>query len=170
MMTYGTSIQKSTGATTFSLMFGREARLPIDVMFGSPPEEQPASPSQYVLLSRRRLEAAYNCERTQLSLQQRRKKTLYDWASGSEPPLSGANGDSVRTYVRTAWSYIPQMRYRTYFNSMHVQCPCIGLMCITHFMRMQNCKSRDCDEFWLSMRSHGATVATAYRLIANYYS
>ena len=40
MMAYRTSIQESTGATPFSFMFGREAHLPIDVMFGMPPGEE----------------------------------------------------------------------------------------------------------------------------------
>ena len=85
MMAYRTSVQESTGATPFSLMFGREARLPIDVIFGPPPGEKPASPSQYALLLRQRLEAAYHCVRTQLSLQQRRQKTLYDQKASGAP-------------------------------------------------------------------------------------
>jgi len=66
MMAYRTSVQESTGAT-----FGREARLPIDVMFGLPPGEESVSPSHYALLLRRRMEAAYHHVHSQLSLQQR---------------------------------------------------------------------------------------------------
>ena len=47
MMAYRTSIQESIGATPFSLMFGREAHLPNDVMFGMPPGEESVSPSHY---------------------------------------------------------------------------------------------------------------------------
>jgi transposase InsO family protein len=39
MFAYRTSVHETTTATSFSLMFGHEARLPVDVMYGSPPEE-----------------------------------------------------------------------------------------------------------------------------------
>ena len=44
MYAYRTSIQETTGATPFSLMFGREARLPIDLMF-PPPEVDSNKPT-----------------------------------------------------------------------------------------------------------------------------
>ena len=38
MMAYHASVHETTKATPFSLIFGREVQLPIDVMFGKPPQ------------------------------------------------------------------------------------------------------------------------------------
>ena len=44
MLAYRTSIHEATKHTPFSLMFGREVQLPIDVMYGLPSgTEQPAN-------------------------------------------------------------------------------------------------------------------------------
>ena len=89
MMAYHTSVQESTGATPFSLMFGSEAHLPIDVMFGMPPGEESVSPSHYAFLMRQRMEAAYHRVRSQLFLQQRQQKNLYDRKVAGAPYCVG---------------------------------------------------------------------------------
>eukprot|EP00731_Ephydatia_muelleri_P005922 Em0003g170a len=59
MLAYRTSTQESTRCTPFYLMFGREARLPADVMSGLPPNFPPQQVNEYALDLRTRLEGAW---------------------------------------------------------------------------------------------------------------
>ena len=86
MMAYRTSVQETTGFTPFSLMFGREARLPIDVVFGSPPNHNSVqSTNEYSKQMRQRLEDSYNRVRKHMNLQQRRQKDVYDHRTHGNP-------------------------------------------------------------------------------------
>ena len=78
MLAYRTSVHETTGETPFQLMFGREVRLPIDVMYGTPTGEPPASTNQYAQSLRNRLEKAYRQIRSHTKLMQKRQKEVYD--------------------------------------------------------------------------------------------
>ena len=58
MLAYRTSVQETTGTTPFSLMFGREPRLPEDIMFGIPTEDH-ASPEPYSHILVQRVKSGY---------------------------------------------------------------------------------------------------------------
>eukprot|EP00731_Ephydatia_muelleri_P031379 Em0022g893a len=68
MLAYRTSVHEATKHTPFSLMFGREVQLPIDVMFGLPTGSgQPTNVPVYVKELRKWLSEAYERVRQHLS-------------------------------------------------------------------------------------------------------
>ena len=58
-LAYNTSVQPTTGYTPFYLMFGRQVRVPIDIMFGNKPVVT-RSPSVYATKLQQSLITAYN--------------------------------------------------------------------------------------------------------------
>ena len=56
-LAYNTSVNPTTGETPFFLMFGRQVRMPIDIMYGNP-TPQPSTVPQYVADLRALLETA----------------------------------------------------------------------------------------------------------------
>ena len=78
MMAHRTSVHETTKATPFSLMFGREVQLPIDVMFGKLPGMSTASTLEYAKILEQHLAEAYDHIRQNLGAEQHRHKQLYD--------------------------------------------------------------------------------------------
>ena len=77
LMAYRSSVQTTTGFTPHYLMFGREMRIPVDIMFGPPPIESPTR-LQTVTDLRDTLRYVYNEVRINVSEAQRRQKDYYD--------------------------------------------------------------------------------------------
>ena len=76
-MAYNSSVQATTGYTPFYLMFGRQARMPIDVVYGPAPL-QPSTTCEYAARLRTSLETAYQRVREQMDLRLDRQKEIYD--------------------------------------------------------------------------------------------
>ena len=58
-MAYDTSVQPTTGFTPFYLMFSHQARIPVDIMYGSPVVE--TSPSTHASILKKSLTTAVVC-------------------------------------------------------------------------------------------------------------
>ena len=76
LMAYRSAVQTSTGFTPHYLLFGREMRLPLDIIFRPPDKEQ--SHQAFVGEVREHLHRAYDTARDRLQLAHHRQKDYYD--------------------------------------------------------------------------------------------
>ncbi|KRZ04757.1 Retrovirus-related Pol polyprotein from transposon [Trichinella pseudospiralis] len=77
LLAYRTSLHESTGATLYRILFGREAALLIDVMYGLP-ETPPQTPAEYIWKLRNNLTDSFKEIREKLKTESRRQKKWYD--------------------------------------------------------------------------------------------
>ena len=85
---YNSSVHSSTGYTPHYLMFGREARLPVDLQFGTLFTDT-LSPNNYARNLQSALSYAYQLARDSLGEVQKRQQTLYDHTVHGDPFQEG---------------------------------------------------------------------------------
>ncbi|KRY27736.1 Retrovirus-related Pol polyprotein from transposon [Trichinella spiralis] len=78
LLSYRTSVHCTTGATPSRVVFSRELRLPVDLMYGVPTDAQVRSAGEYVQHLRRDLERVYEVVRKKAGREQRRQKAWKD--------------------------------------------------------------------------------------------
>ena len=82
---YNTTIHSTTGYSPFYLMYGREPRLPIDIVYGT----QSPSPDNFVRQSHKLMEQAYHRVREHLSAGHQQQKDIYDKRVHGDPYQEG---------------------------------------------------------------------------------
>lgn len=97
LMAYNSSVQETTGFTPSLMFFGREMRLPIDLVVGSAEEE---TPSKHVEKLKENVERAYRIAREHGLEQQKRQKELYDRKVHGDPLKVG----------QLVWKYNPVVK------------------------------------------------------------
>lgn len=70
--------QETTGQSPFFLMFGREARLPIDLLFRTEEQNQPENLNTYIKSLKSKLEQSYNLAKKSIQISQEKQKKNYD--------------------------------------------------------------------------------------------
>jgi hypothetical protein len=85
LLAYRTTTHMSTGFTPHYMMFGREARMPVDVIAPDPPGEKDLSRQQYVRESKERFQKSYEMARETTGKSTQRYKEYYDAKANGKP-------------------------------------------------------------------------------------
>ena len=93
------------GQSPFFLMFGRKARISIDLLYGTGEVEKQVSVNSYVSQQSKIYEAAYHQVQNRMGLQQDRQKEVYDRKRHGEPLKQG-------DYVMLCTPVVPRGRCR----------------------------------------------------------
>ena len=100
-MAYRSAVHESTCCTPAKMMFGRDLRLPVDLLLGRPVEETLVSAKEYTTDLCEKLERVHCFARNHLKLSSDRMKQRYDLLVQEEQPLEA--GDAV-------WLHNPQRK------------------------------------------------------------
>ena len=119
LLAYRTAVQKSTGETPASLMFGRELRLSADNIYGLPPEYQDVSTHEYVQRVQSVLQSTYARARATDAVAHRRMKDYYDRRVHGSPLQPGQYVWLLDTAVKPGES-------RKLHNPWTIRCPIAG--------------------------------------------
>ena len=101
LLAYRSAVHESTGQTLSCLMFGREVNLPVDLLYGRPPDEHKfETVEDYVDQLRNRMKNVHEYARMRIRIASDRMKRRYDVGSTRE---TFKCGDAV-------WLYNPQRK------------------------------------------------------------
>ncbi|CAB4039849.1 Retrovirus-related Pol poly from transposon 412 [Paramuricea clavata] len=98
LLAYRSTVQTSTGFSPHFLVFGRETRIPVDLMTPEPPQaEVPPTTSEYAEKLRKRFERTYELTRVNTKKSSERYKDYYDAKAK----------DTTYNVGEKVWLYVP---------------------------------------------------------------
>ena len=99
MLAYRSSTQETTGFSPNELMLGRNVKLPVDIIYGQPPQENCTDLHEYVQKQQEHLTKVHDVARQHMNIASEKHKRLYDHHSKPLPKAIKV-GDHV-------WYYCP---------------------------------------------------------------
>ena len=107
MLAYRSSEHESTGFSPNQMMLGREAELPVDLLYGPPPESR-QDECQYVIDMKEHLENVHQLARKKMLKASDRQKRTYDHRAKQ---YSYSEGDLVWLQTKRKRSLAPKLQY-----------------------------------------------------------
>ena len=107
MLAYRSSEHESTGFSPNQMMLGREAELPVDLLYGPPPESR-QDECQYVIDMKEHLENVHQLARKKMLKASDRQKRSYDHRAKQ---YSYSDGDLVWLQTKRKRSLAPKLQY-----------------------------------------------------------
>ncbi|GFX87607.1 retrovirus-related Pol polyprotein from transposon 412 [Trichonephila clavipes] len=77
LLAYRSAVHETTGYSPSQMLFGRDLRLPTDLLFSQPPDA-PLAPEEYIEKLQARMEEMHHLARERIGMASEKMKTRYD--------------------------------------------------------------------------------------------
>ncbi|GFU35197.1 retrovirus-related Pol polyprotein from transposon 412 [Trichonephila clavipes] len=88
LLAYRSAVHETTGYTQYQMLFGRDLRLPVDLLFSRQPDA-PLAPEEYIEELQARMEEMHHLARERISIASEKMKIRYDARSNGHDFTEG---------------------------------------------------------------------------------